>query len=284
MFLPAILYYAIIKYVPMGGLVIAFKDYNWADGVFGSPWVGWDNFRLLFDQAQTVNIIRNTLILSVLGLVVGFPVPIALAILLNEARKSWFKRTVQTIVYLPHFLSWVIIGGIVTSLFALDSGTINKWIAPLTGVPYPFLYEPTPWVSVFIGSGIWKEMGFSAILYLAALTTIDPHLYEAASMDGAGKWRQIWSITLPGIAPTVILLIILNVGKVMDVGFDHVYVMQNEAVSDISNVISTYIYTVGIQRGQFSLTTAMGLFESLVGFVLVVAANAIARKYNQGLW
>ncbi|PYI52165.1 ABC transporter permease [Paenibacillus flagellatus] len=284
MFAPAIAYYLTFRYAPMGGLIIAFKDYNFGDGVFGSPWVGWDNFELLFNQAQTVNIIRNTLLLSVLGLVVGFPVPIVLAILMNEVRKSWFKRSVQTIVYLPHFLSWVIIGGIVVSLFSLDSGTVNRWIEAVFGEPYPFLYEPVPWISIFIGSGIWKEMGFSAIIYLAALTTIDPHLYEAANMDGANKWRQIWHITLPGIAPTVILLLILNIGKVMDVGFDHVFVLQNEAVSDVSNVISTYIYTFGIQRAQFSLTTAMGLFESLVGFVLVLGANAIARRFNQGLW
>ncbi|MEF2245939.1 MULTISPECIES: ABC transporter permease [unclassified Paenibacillus] len=284
MFTPAILFFIVIKYAPMGGLMIAFKDYNWTDGVFGSPWTGWDNFKLLFNQAQTLNIIRNTLVLSVLSLLIGFPVPIVLAILLNEVRKSWFKRTVQTIVYLPHFLSWVIIGGIIVSLFALDSGTINKWITALFGKPYPFLYEKLSWIFIFIGSGVWKEMGFSAILYLAALTAIDLNLYEAASMDGASKWRQIWHITLPGIAPTVILLLILNVGKVMDVGFDQVYMLQNSAVSEVADVISTYIYTVGIQRGQFSLTTAMGLFESLVGFMLVILANTIARKYNQGLW
>ncbi|WP_426450762.1 ABC transporter permease [Paenibacillus sp. S-38] len=284
MFMPGILFYLIFKYVPMGGLVIAFKDYNFADGVFGSPWVGWANFELLFNQAQTLNIIRNTLLLSLLSLVVGFPVPIVLAILLNEARRMWFKRIVQTLVYLPHFLSWVIVGGIVLSLFSLESGSINRWITSLTGEPYPFLYEPFSWIAVFIGSGIWKEMGFSAIIYLAALTTIDPHLYESAAMDGAGKLRQIWHITLPGISSTVILLLILGVGKIMEVGFDQVWVLQNEAVSSVSGVISTYIYTFGIQRGQFSVTTAMGLFDSLVGFILVLTANTIARRFNQGLW
>jgi putative aldouronate transport system permease protein len=243
-----------------------------------------DNFQLLFSQAQTMNIIRNTLGLSILGLVVGFPVPIVLAILLNEAKNMAFKRIVQTMVYLPHFLSWVIIGGIILTLFSLESGSINRWVAGIFGEPYPFLYKPASWIAIFIGSGIWKEMGFSTIIYLAALTTIDPHLYESAAMDGAGKMRQTWHITLPGIAPTVILLLILSVGKVMEVGFDHVYVLQNEVVSNVAQVISTYIYDFGIRRGQFSLTTAMGLFESLVGFVLVLTANAIARRFNQGLW
>lgn len=284
MIVPGLLFYALFKYAPMGGLIIAFKDYNFFDGVFGSPWVGLKNFRQLFSQPGTVQIIRNTFMLSVLSIFVSFPFPILLAILLNEARRMWFKRLVQTIVYLPHFFSWVIIGGFVVTLFSVESGTINHWIRAWFGEPFPFLYQPGSWIAIYVGSGIWKEMGFSAIIYLAALSTIDPSLYESAGLDGAGKLRQIWHITLPGISPTVVLMFILAMGRMMDVGFDHVYVLQNAVVSGVSDVISTYMYRVGLQGAQFSLTTAMGFFESLIGLILVVTANAIARKFDKGLW
>lgn len=284
LFIPGALYYIIFKYAPMGGLMIAFKDYNFFDGVFGSPWVGMQNFEALFQQPQTLNVIRNTIVLSVLNVFVGFPFPIILAILLNEVRRSWFKRTVQTIVYLPHFFSWVIIGGFVVTLFSLETGTINHWVERLFGKPYPFLYEANSWITIYVGSGIWKEMGFSAIIYLAALTSIDPSLYESASLDGATKFQQIRHITIPGISTTIVLMFILAMGRLMEVGFDHVYVLQNSIVSDVSQVISTYIYSVGLQGAQFSLTSAMGMFESIVGLIMVLAANAIARKFDKGLW
>lgn len=284
MFLPGLLFYIIFKYAPMGGIIIAFKDFNLRDGIFGSPWVGMDNFVQLFNQAQSLQIIRNSFMISILGIVVGFPVPIILAIMLNEVRKMWFKRVVQTLVYLPHFLSWVIVGGIVLSLFALESGTINRWLEGFLGEPYPFMYEKVSWLIIYLGSGIWKEMGFAAIIYLAALAGIDPHLYEAGSIDGANKWQQMRHITIPGISTTIILLLILSVGKVMDVGFDQIYNLQNAVVSDVANVISLYIYQIGILRGQYSLTAAMGIFENLVGLVLILSANYFARKFNQGLW
>ena len=284
MFIPGVIFYLMFKYYPMGGLIIAFKDYNMYDGILRSPWVGLDNFRTLFNQAQTVHIIGNTLLLSILGIVVGFPVPIVLAVMLNEVRRMWFKRSVQTLVYLPHFFSWVILSGIVLEMFSQESGIINHWVERIFGAPYPFLYKPVSWVMIFIGSGVWKEMGFAAIIYLAALTSIDPHLYESACIDGASKWQQIRSVSIPGIMPTIVLLLILQVGKVMDVGFDPVYMLSNESVSNVSNVISTYNYMFGIQRAQFSLTTAMGLFENIVGFILVVGANQIARRFNQQLW
>ncbi|MFC0212019.1 ABC transporter permease [Paenibacillus chartarius] len=284
MFLPGILFYLLFKYYPMGGIVIAFKDYNLYDGILNSPWVGFDNFRTLFNQPQTLNVIQNTLLLSVLGIAAGFPAPIALAVMLNEVRRMWFKKSVQTLVYLPHFFSWVIVSGIVLELFSQESGVINHWIRQFAGEPYPFLYKPISWIMIFIGSGIWKEMGFAAIIYLAALTAIDPHLYESSAIDGASKWQQIRHISIPGIMPTIVLLLILNVGKVMDVGFDPVYMLSNESVSEVSNVISYYNYTIGIQRAQFSLTTAMGLFENAVGFILVLGANYLARRSNQSLW
>ncbi|THF72897.1 ABC transporter permease [Cohnella fermenti] len=284
MFLPGAAYYVLFKYIPMGGLIMAFKDYNFADGVFGSPWVGFDNFETIFRQPQTLNVIRNTFVLSVLNVFVSFPFPILLAIMLNEVRRSWFKRTIQTIVYLPHFFSWVIIGGFVVTLFSVESGTINRWIEALTGEPYPFLFSPTSWITIYVSSGIWKEMGFSAIIYLAALTSIDPSLYESASLDGAGKLRQIRHITLPGIATTIVIMFILAMGKLMEVGFDHVYVLQNDIVLEVADVISTFMYRIGLQGAQFSLTTAMGMFESLIGLMLVLTANAIARRFDKGLW
>lgn len=284
MFIPVVAFYLIFKYTPMLGLVIAFKNYNFHDGIWGSPWVGWENFNNLFTQAQSVQIIRNTLMLSVLSVFVSFPFPIALAVMLNEVRKMWFKKVIQTLVYLPYFFSWVIVGGIVITLFS-QSGIINSLLTKLTGgEPFAFLFHEWSWISIFLGSGIWKDAGFNAIIYLAALTTIDPSLYEAAGMDGAGKWKQMWHVTLPGISPTIVIMLILAMGRVMEVGFDQIYILQNSIVSNISEVISTYIYQIGLQGGQFSLTTALGLFESIVAFSLVLITNAIARRFNKSLW
>ncbi|WP_248928612.1 ABC transporter permease [Paenibacillus hamazuiensis] len=284
MLLPVAAFYIVFKYVPMAGLIIAFENYNFADGIFGSPWVGWQNFRLLFSTPNTLSMIWNTLWLSVLNLVFGFPLPILLAVLLNEVRRTWVKKWVQTLIYLPHFFSWVIVSGVVLTLFATDYGTVNRLLGFLSVEPVTFLYEPVSWTVIFVGSGVWKEMGFSAVIFLAALTAIDPALYESACIDGAGKWRQVWHITLPGIRHTIVLMLILAIGKVMEVGFDQVYNLQNSAVADVSEVISTYMYKIGLQQAQFSLTTAMGLFESTVGFVLVLIANRIAKAYNHELF
>jgi putative aldouronate transport system permease protein len=284
LFIPGILYYAIFKYAPMGGLVIAFKDYNFFDGVTGSPWVGLKNFETIFKQPQTMGVIRNTIVLSILNVFVGFPFPIILAILLNEVRRTWYKRMIQTIVYLPHFFSWVIIGGFVVTLFSTESGTINHLLKEWFGKPFPFLFNPGSWITIYVGSGIWKEMGFSAIIYLAALTSIDPSLYESSSLDGANKFQQIRHITIPGISTTIVLMFILAMGRLMEVGFDHVYILQNPTVSSVADVISTFMYRIGLQGAQFSLTAAMGLFESIVGLILVLTANAMARKFDKGLW
>lgn len=268
----------------MYGAIIAFKKYNFTDGILHSPWVGLDNFKLLFSTPTTIQIIRNTLALSLLSIVAGFPFPILLAVLLNEVRRMWFKKIVQTLVYLPHFFSWVIVSGIVVTIFSQQNGVVSGLWESLTGRSYPFLYREGSWLAIFVGSGIWKEAGFSAIIYLAALTSIEPSLYEASSMDGASRWKQLWHVTLPGIRTTIALMFILSMGRVMEVGFDQVYMLQNSTVSDISEVISTYIYKIGLMGAQFSLTTAIGLFESLVGLILVLGANAIARKYGNGLW
>jgi putative aldouronate transport system permease protein len=284
MFAPVLLYYLVFKYLPMGGLVIAFKNYNMRLGILGSPWVGLRNFRLLLMGTNTLNIIRNTLWLSVLRLIVGFPAPIILALLLNEVRKGWFKKTIQTIIYLPHFFSWVIIGGIVLSIFSQERGIVNQFVKALSGEPYPFLYKNGSWITIFIASGVWKEAGFGTIIYLAALTSIDPSLYEAAIIDGANKWKQLIHITLPGIKTTIVTLFILATGRIMEVGFDQVFVLQNSVVNEVADVISTYIYRIGLQGARFDVTTAMGLFDSLVGLMLVLIANAIARRFDEGLW
>ncbi|MBU5674136.1 ABC transporter permease [Paenibacillus brevis] len=284
MFAPVIAYYLIFRYLPIGGLVIAFQNYNFFDGILHSPWVGLKNFQMLFSTDKTLLIIWNTLWLSFLNLIVGFPVPIILALLLNSVKKMWYKRLVQTLVYLPHFFSWVIVGGMVVTIFSLESGFINQWITQHYGEPYPFLYRHFSWVSIFVGAGIWKEMGFSTIIYLAALTSISPSLYEAASIDGATKWRRTWHVTLPGIRGTIILVLILSMGRILEVGFDQIYNLRNAMVSQISEVISTYIFSMGIQGGQFSLTAALGFFESVVAFIFILGANLIAKKFDNHLF
>ena len=284
MFAPVAVYFILFKYVPMGGLVIAFKDYHFLHGVWGSEWAGLKNFQMLFTDPATITTIRNTLMISVLSMIVGFPFPIVLAIMFNEVRKLWFRKSLQTLLYLPHFLSWVIVGGMVITLFSQETGAVNALWERLTGSTYPFLYHEASWLTIFLGSGVWKEAGFGAIIYLAALANIDPHLYEAANLDGAGKFKQIWHITLPGITPVIVLMLILGMGRVMEVGFDQVYMLQNPVVSNISEVISTYIYRMGLQGAQFSITTAMGMFEAVIGLILVIAANGVARRFNQSLW
>jgi putative aldouronate transport system permease protein len=284
MFLPVIVYYVLFKYVPMGGNIIAFKNYNFTDGLWGSPWNGLHNFKLLFTDPIAFKTIRNTFVIALLSLIVSFPFPVLLALMFNEVRRLWFKKTVQTLMYLPHFLSWVIIGGLAVTLFAQESGTVNHLLKQVSVESYPFLYKPVSWMAIFLGAGVWKEAGFAAIIYLAALGNIDPSLYEAAGLDGAGKLRKIWHVTLPGIRSMIVLMLILGMGRIMDVGFDQIYNLKNPIVSDVSEVISTYIYRVGLQGGQFSLTAAMGLFEALIGLILIVITNAIARKFGHGLW
>lgn len=284
MFFPVALYFIIFSYLPMGGLVMAFKQYSLSLGIMDSPWVGLSNFELLFSNPQMLNIIRNTLVLSLLSIVIGFPFPIILAVMINGVEKSWYKKNVQTLLFLPHFLNWVIVGGMVVTLFSIESGYINHVLEKWFGFRYAFMYNEASWITLFISSGIWKGAGFSAIIYLAAIGSIDPYLYESASLDGASKLKQIWHITLPGIRSTIIVLFILSIQGVMNLSFDQVWNLQNRVVNNVADVIPTYIYRMGIQGGQFSLTTAMGLFQSLVGLVLIYTANKIARKFNQSLW
>lgn len=284
MLLLPITFFIVFSYIPMFGLVIAFKNYRFIDGIFGSEWVGLKNFKMIFAQAQTINVIKNTFVISMLSVFVSFPFPIILAVLLNEVRSKWFKKASQTILYLPHFLSWIIVGGIITNIFSSTRGPVNFIINALGGESYQFLFHPASWMAIFLGSGIWKSTGFNAIIYLAALSSIDPTFYEAAIVDGANKWKQITKITIPCLMPTIILMLILATGHIMEVGFERIYVLQNPVIKDVSEVVSTYVYEFGIRSGQFSITTAMGLFDSVISLILVLLSNKIAKKSGNALF
>ncbi|WP_245600193.1 ABC transporter permease [Paenibacillus harenae] len=285
MLVPVIAYLLLFKYGPMFGEIIAFKNYRLADGIWGSAWVGIDNFVKLFSSTDFYAVLRNTLVLNVYHLVFAFPAPIILALLLNEVRVEWYKRTLQNLLYIPHFISWVALGSIVIALLSPSTGFLN-YVLELFGLePIYFLADTFWWPVSFIASGIWKEAGFGTILYLAAMASIDPTLYEAAKIDGARKARQIWHVTLPGIRSTIAILLILQVGKMMDVGFEQVFVLRNNAVSSVSEVISTYVYTRGIVNLQYSYTTALGLFQSIIALILVIAVNRIIKAMGErGLW
>jgi putative aldouronate transport system permease protein len=277
-------YFIIFKYIPMAGVAVAFKDYNIFKGVWGSPWVGFSVFKEVFSLPQFYQALRNTLVLNILGLLT-FPVPIILALLLNELHINWFKRVSQTLMYLPHFISWVIIGGMAIELLSTNNGTINEMIKAIGGQPIPFLEKPAYWIATYVGTGMWHYAGWGTILYLAALTGINKELYEAAEVDGATRMRKIWHITLPGIKPTIIVLFILQIGNMANISFEQPYVLQNGYVKDVSQVISTYVYTVGIQSARFALATAVGLFQSVVGLTLLLSAEYISRRLNnQGIF
>jgi putative aldouronate transport system permease protein len=283
---PVITYYIIFKYIPMYGLVIAFKDFSIFKGIFNSPWVGLKHFNNFFQSRDFVIILKNTLVLNLYSLIFGFPGPIILALMLNEVKHLFFKKTIQTIVYLPHFISWIVIGGIITNLLSPSSGFINQIIKWVTGgKSIFFLTNPSWWRFVYIFSGIWKEIGWGAIIYLASLMSIDPELYEAAMIDGANKWKQIWHISIPGISTTIAILFILRLGNLLDIGFEHVFVLYNPLVYNVSDVISTYVYRKGLQEAKYSFTTAVGLFQSVIGFILVMTANKLSKKYSEaGIW
>ncbi|MNI11010.1 putative multiple-sugar transport system permease YteP [compost metagenome] len=282
---PGIVYLIVFKYLPMWGIVIAFQNYSVFAGIRASEWVGIAHFQEMFTNPEFFRIFRNTLLISLYKLVWGFPGPIVLAILLNEVRRAWFKRSIQTLVYLPHFLSWVIIGGILINVLSPTEGIVNRIIQMFGLEPVFFLADPGWFRSVLVVSDIWKEVGWGAIIYLAALAGIDPQQYEAAIMDGANKWRQIWHITLPALLGTIVILFVLRLGHVLDVGFEQIFVLYHPIVYEVSDVIETFVYRVGITQGQFSFSTAVGLFKSVIGLILVVAANRLAKKLGQsGIW
>lgn len=284
LFVP-VAYFIIFKYVPMYSIVIAFQDYNIFAGISGSNWVGLDVFKEIFRSKDFFRALRNTFLLNGLDLLLGFPAPIILALIINEIKAKSFKKISQTMLYLPHFLSWVIIGGIALQIFAPNYGLVDNVMKSLGISSIPFLTENWHWVFTYVGIGIWQSAGWGMIMYLAAITGINPELYEAAEVDGASRLRKIWSITLPCIKSTIIILFILNVGKISAIGFDRPYVIGNASVKDVSDVISTYVYRVGLRSSRYNLATAVGLFQSVVGLVFLSATNYIANKSGeQGIW
>lgn len=276
-----IAYYTIFCYVPMYGLTIAFKDFNVFAGVDGSPWVGLDIFKTVFSVPQFRRSLVNTIFLNLLDLALSFPAPILLAVVINELAGKYFKRITQTIIYMPHFLSWVVVAGIAYRLFATNSGMINVFLRTHGMGTIPFLSDKWHWAFSYVFIGIWQGAGWGTIIYLAALTGINPELYEAARVDGASRLAQIWHITLPGMRSTAVMLLILNIGKIMSIGFDRPFLLGNAMVSDFSNVISVYTYNLGIVSGNFSMATAVGLFQSVVGVILLVLANWTAKRLGE---
>ena len=288
MLLIPIAYFVIFRYIPMTYIQIAFKKYSIVQNVWEMPWAdngGWEYFIKAFSNRDFLFALRNTIMLNLLDLVIGFPAPIILALILNELTFKRFKRITQTIVYMPHFLSWIIISGMALQLFAPTSGLVNIVLNRLGFDTVPFLNDPKHWVWTYVLLGVWKNVGWNTIIYLAALTSINPELYEAAAIDGAGRFKSLWHITLPGLRPTIITLLILSLGHILGSEFDRPYALGNALVNSVSNVISTFVYTNGIRGLQFSLTTAVGLFQSVVGVIFLFSANALAKRFGErGIW
>lgn len=284
MALPILAYYIIFHYIPMYGVIIAFKDFSPAGGIMGSKWVGLKHFKDFFTSYYSGNIIRNTLLISLYDIIWGFPAPIILALLLNELSNQKFKRTVQTISYMPHFISLVVICGMIKD-FTATEGVINDLIVLLGGERSNMLGRPELFRTIFISSGIWQGIGWGSIIYLAALSGIDPALYEAATIDGAGRWKQTIHVTLPGIAPTIVILLILRVGSIMSVGFEKIILLYNPMTYETADVISSYVYRKGLLDFNYSYSTAVGLFNSIINFLLLIITNSISRRVSEtSLW
>jgi putative aldouronate transport system permease protein len=282
--IPVFTYYLVFHYFPMYGALIAFKDFRPSRGVWGSPWVGFKHFIDFFSSYYFVRLITNTLALSIYSLIFGFPAPIILALLLNELRISWFKRVVQTITYIPHFISIVIICGIIINFVKMD-GLVSLIVKQFAGYDGNLLLEPKYFRTIYVGSGIWQHVGWSSIIYLATLAGINYELYEAARIDGAGRWKQTFYITLPCLLPTITILLILQIGSLMNVGFEKVMLLYNPRIYDTADVISTFVYRQGILSAQYSFSSAVGLFNSVINCSLVVLANQFSKKMTENsLW
>jgi len=281
MALPGIVYFIVFKYVPMGGLVIAFQDYSPFRGIADSPWIGFDHFIRFFTEDTFMMLLTNTVVVSLLLLIFAFPMPIILALLLNEVRIKVFQRSVQTVIYLPHFMSWVIVVSLFYVLLTTDGGGVNNLLVEWGYEPIAFLTDPAWLRPLYTMQEIWKTAGWGTIIYLAAMTAVDLQLYEAAEIDGAGRWRQTWHITLPAIRPIIIVMFILAIGDFLELGFEHMFLLLNSLNREVGEIFDTYVYTAGIQNGQLSYATAVGLFKGLVGLILVVAANRLAKKFGE---
>ena len=283
--LPGIAYFVIFRYVPIYGVILAFKEYDVYEGILFSPWVGLKHFRRLFEQHDVARVFWNTVEISVLRIVFGFPMPIILALLLNEIFNTKFKRTVQTISYLPHFLSWVVVAGLITELLSPSRG-IYGYLMRLIGADTTVLLTSQTWfIPILIISGIWKEVGWGTIIYLATMSSINPELYEAAVVDGASRWRRAISITLPGILPVTAILLILSMSQILNAGFDQIFNLYNTLVYEIADIIDTYIYRVGLQSFEFEFATAVGLTKNVIALVLVLTVDRVVRRFTgYGLW
>jgi len=284
MLAPVIAYYVIFHYGPMYGAIIAFKDYSPAQGILGSPWIGLQNFQDFFGSVYIVRLIRNTLAINVLDILFGFPAPIILALLLNELTTPHFKRWVQTITYLPHFMSLVVVVGIMIDFLARD-GLINNLLR-IGGIQSTAFMQNASWYWIlYVGSSIWQSVGWGSIIFLAAIANVDPSLYEAAVVDGANRWRQMWHVTLPGIMPMIITLLILRIGMMMSVGYEKTILMYNPSTYDTADVISSYVYRKGVLGMDYGFSAAVGLFNSVINFAFLFAANRLSRRANQmTLW
>jgi putative aldouronate transport system permease protein len=284
MLAPVVAYYVIFHYGPMYGAIIAFKDFSPAQGILGSPWIGLENFQDFFSSVYVVRLLRNTLAINVLDIFFGFPAPIILALLLNELASTRFKRMVQTITYLPHFMSLVVVVGIMIDFLARD-GLINSLLGAIGLQATGFMQDANWYWTLYVGSSIWQAVGWGSIIFLAAIANVDPTLYEAAVVDGANRWRQMLHVTLPGIMPMVITLLILRIGMMMSVGYEKTILMYNPSTYDTADVISSYVYRKGVLGMDYGFSAAVGLFNSGINFALLIVANRLSRHANQtSLW
>ncbi|AOV08610.1 protein lplB [Sporosarcina ureilytica] len=281
MIAPGLLYLFIYKYIPMFGMIIAFQDYKPYLGIAGSEWVGLEHFKRLFTSSDFWMILKNTLVLFALQILIYFPIPIILSLMLNELRKEYYKKTIQTMIYLPHFMSWVVVVSISYVLLTLDGGIINGLLKNFGLKEINFLLDSSWFRPMYILQIIWREAGWGTIIFLAAIASVDPQLYEAAKMDGANRFRQMWHITLPAIKSVIIILLILKIGDVLELGFEHVYLLLNSTNRHVAEIFDTYVYVAGLRQGQFSYATAVGLFKGVVGLILVVFANWLAKKNGE---
>lgn len=284
--IPAVVTIFIFSYLPMYGIVIAFKDYKFMKGISGSEWVGLEHFRNLFAIQSFYDVLRNTLLISLYRILFGFPAPIVLAILLNEVKASGFKKVVQSISYLPHFLSWVVLAGLMTTILSLDTGIVNIIIDFFGGKQIHFLADSSWFRTILVSSGIWQSVGWGSIIYLAVIAGINPELYEVAEMDGANRFHRALYITIPSLVPVATILLLLNIGSVLQAGFDQIFNLYNMNVIQVADVIDTYVYRRGLIQSDFSFATAVGLFQNVIGFGLILGANYLIKKFNNenGIW
>ena len=282
--IPVLIFYLLFHYKPMSGAVIAFKDYTPALGVADSPWVGFANFARFFRSVYFGRLIKNTILLSVYNLIFGFPAPIILALLLNEVRNKQFKSITQTITYLPHFISLIVVTGMLTN-FSMTTGLFNDIIAFFGGERSPLLQDPKLYRTIYVASSIWQEVGWGSIIYLSALAGVDSQLYEAAQIDGAGKWKQLIHVTMPAIAPTIIIMLIMKMGSLMNMGYEKTILLYNPSTYETADIISSHIYRIGLLDQDWSYSTAIGLFNSVINFGLLIITNKISKRYSEtSLW